>query len=60
MQAQQSSLIKRIYGSVEAAKAAWAEQERRARAREAARQYVRGGGSSISVFGRRADRQGKA
>ena len=60
MQTQgQQTLLKRMYGSVDAAKAAWAEQARRQQALQAARDYVRGGGRSISVFGRRATQQGR-
>jgi phage major head subunit gpT-like protein len=43
MQKKQYALVERIYGSVSAAKAAWAEQALRERAREAARTYSRTG-----------------
>jgi hypothetical protein len=41
MQSKQYVLVERIYGSVSAARAAWAEQALRERAREAARTYSR-------------------
>jgi hypothetical protein len=43
MQRKQYALVERIYGSVGAAREAWAEQALRARAREAARVYSRTG-----------------
>jgi hypothetical protein len=43
MQSKQYALVERIYGSVSAARAAWAEQALRERAREAARAYCRTG-----------------
>jgi phage major head subunit gpT-like protein len=43
MQRKQYPLVERIYGSVSAARAAWAEQALRERAREAARTYSRTG-----------------
>ena len=43
MQRRQYALVERIYGSVDAARDAWAEQALRARAREAARTYSRTG-----------------
>lgn len=43
MQRKQYALVERIYGSVSAARDAWAEQALRARAREAARIYTRTG-----------------
>jgi hypothetical protein len=39
LQKQQSALLERMYGSVDAARAAWAEQERQSKALEAARAY---------------------
>jgi hypothetical protein len=39
LQKQQSTLLERMYGSVDAARDAWAEQEQRSRARESARAY---------------------
>jgi hypothetical protein len=43
MQRKQYVLVERIYGSVGAARDAWAEQALRARAREAAQIYTRTG-----------------
>ena len=43
MQSKQYALVERIYGSVGAARDAWAEQALRARAHEAARIYSRTG-----------------
>jgi hypothetical protein len=43
MQRKQYALVERIYGSVGAARDAWAEQALRARAREAAQIYSRTG-----------------
>lgn len=43
MQRKQYALVERIYGSVSAARAAWAEQSLREKAREAARAYCRTG-----------------
>ena len=42
MQAQQSSLLKRMYGSLEAARQAWDAQKQRKEDMKAARAYVRG------------------
>jgi len=50
-----------MYGSMDAARAALAEEaqkrEQRAKALQAAQEYVRGG-SSIGTFGRRSTQQG--
>jgi len=52
----QDTLLKRIYGSREAAKQAWEAQKRREQALCAAREYVRGR-APISLFGRRFTRK---
>jgi hypothetical protein len=52
----QDTLLKRIYGSREAAKQAWEAQKQREDALRAAREYVRGR-APISLFGRRRPRK---
>jgi hypothetical protein len=41
LQKSQSTLLEKIYGSTDAARAAWAEQEHRSKALEEARAYCR-------------------
>ena len=61
MQTRKPALLLRMYGSMDAARAALAEEaqkrEQRAKALQAAQEYVRGG-SSISTFGRRSTQRG--
>lgn len=61
MQAREPALLLRMYGSMDAARAALAEEARKreqyAKALQAAREYVHGG-SSIGIFGRRSTQKG--
>ena len=61
MQGKRYALVERIYGSVSAAKAAWAEETLRAQARQAAWVYSRTGQMpQVRLFGSdRAPRQGR-
>jgi len=57
MPSQKSTLLTRMYGSVENARAAWAQQALRAEARQAARQYCRQGQRlQIDLLSRRVHR----
>jgi hypothetical protein len=52
----QDTLLKRIYGSREAARQAWEARKQREQALRAAQEYVRGR-APISLFGRRVTRK---